>query len=109
VLAVYFVARFDSLVSHPASPDPHTIELNCIVQGDETTHVFPVKIAGTESMGALKDYIKDKNKHAFEQVDAKTLNLWKVSALYRRWFTPYCPGLGQHQSSPRSNQSTRPQ
>jgi hypothetical protein len=85
VLAVYFVARFDSLASHSASslpqPDPLTLELNCIVQGDEPTHAFPVEISNTKNVGALRDAIKDKKKPAFETVPADTLKLWKVGAL----------------------------
>jgi hypothetical protein len=49
------------------------------VRGDDTDHVFTVEIANTKNVSALKDYIKDKNKHTLEQVDAKTLNLYKVS------------------------------
>ena len=47
--------------------------------GDDPSHVFPVKIAHTESVGALKKAIKNEKKHAFEHVDADTLNLWEVS------------------------------
>jgi hypothetical protein len=72
------------LFSHPASLaqlNLHTLELNCIVQGDEPTHAFLVKILNTKNVGALKKAIKEEKTHAFEQVDADTLNLWKVGAL----------------------------
>jgi len=68
----------DPTLSSQSLPSP--LELHCIVQGDDTDHVFPVTIATTESVGALKKAIKEENKHAFEQVDAKILNLWKASA-----------------------------
>jgi hypothetical protein len=83
VLAAYFIARFDSSVSHQAlflpQPDPLTLELNCIVQGDEPTHVFPIKIACTESIGSLKKVIKEENPEAFQNVDACSIGLWQVS------------------------------
>jgi hypothetical protein len=50
-----------------------------LVQGDDLRNIFPVKIDSTESVGVLKDLIKDKKQHAFEHVDANTLVLWKVS------------------------------
>ena len=58
---------------------PSTFDLNCLVLGDDPSCLFPVKIAASESVGILRDAIKDRNKHAFEHVDAKTLVLWKVS------------------------------
>ena len=71
-------------------------------------HVFPVKIASTESVGALKELIKDKKKHAFERVDADTLNVWKVSfpvdddlrATLKRFQLEHDPGNGVHLSVP---------
>ena len=36
--------------------------LNCWVIGDEAGRVFPVNIAGTESVGTLKKAIKEKNQ-----------------------------------------------
>jgi hypothetical protein len=62
-------------------PDPLTLELNCIVQGDEPTHAFPVEISNTKNVGALRDAIKDKKKPAFETVPADTLKLWKAGSL----------------------------
>jgi hypothetical protein len=93
VLFVYFVLRFHSLLSHPALSlarrDSLNLELNCIVQGDDTDHLFTVEIAHTKNVSALRKAIEEEKKHTFEQVDADTLSLWKVSALYRRWFTSY--------------------
>jgi hypothetical protein len=67
------------LVARPALPSTHPLTLNCIVQGDQLTEVFTVEIPSTKNVDVLKDFIKDKKKHAFEQVDANTLRLWKVS------------------------------
>jgi hypothetical protein len=58
-----------------------TVELNCLVLGDDSRHVFPVKIATTESVGALKKAIKNEKKNVFQHVDADALVLWKVSIL----------------------------
>jgi Crinkler effector protein N-terminal domain len=49
------------------------------VLGESRAHIFPVKIAGTESVGTLKEAIKDKKKPAFDHVPADALVLWKVS------------------------------
>ena len=50
--------------------------LNCWVIGDEAGSVFPVKIAVTETVGTLKDAIREKNP---DLGPARTLDLWKVS------------------------------
>jgi hypothetical protein len=59
--------------------DPPLLEINCLVLGEPRGHIFPVKIARTESVGALKDAIKEKKQLAFQNVDADTLVLRKVS------------------------------
>ncbi|KAF8316713.1 uncharacterized protein EI90DRAFT_2944264, partial [Cantharellus anzutake] len=61
------------------SPHPPILELYCLVRGDDADHIFPVKIASTESVGTLKEIVREKNKFALEHMDAKTLTLWKVS------------------------------
>ena len=49
------------------------------MQGDEPTHAFPVEIANTKNVGALRDAIKEKKKPiAFANVDPDQLTLWKV-------------------------------
>ena len=55
------------------------LELNCLVLGEDHSHVFPVEISVSKTVSALKDMIKEKKKHAFEQVDADALVLWSVS------------------------------
>ncbi|KAG1786298.1 uncharacterized protein HD556DRAFT_1445184 [Suillus plorans] len=54
------------------------INLNCLVFGDHPWYIFPIKIVSTEIVGDLKNLIKEKNKHEFDAVDAKDLELWKV-------------------------------
>ncbi|KIL58376.1 hypothetical protein M378DRAFT_86543 [Amanita muscaria Koide BX008] len=56
-----------------------TLELNCLVFSDDINRIFSVEILRTESVGALKKAIKNKNKDTFQHVDADTLALWKVS------------------------------
>jgi len=57
------------------------LELNCWILGDEPQCVFPVKIASSETVGHLKEAIKDKKKQTFTGIDADLLDLWKVSNL----------------------------
>jgi hypothetical protein len=52
--------------------------LNCWVIGDKANRVFPVKIAETESVGTLKDAIKEKIPD-LPVGPARTLELWDVS------------------------------
>ena len=59
--------------------DPPLLQINCLVLGEPHNHIFPVKIAGTESVGALKKTIKVEEQLAFQHVDADALVLWKVS------------------------------
>jgi hypothetical protein len=83
-----------------------TLELFCWVQGDDPRQAFSLKIAGAETVSALKEAIKEKKKVSFEHVDADTLKLWKVSASYQREPMPLradagdAPLAGQHQIRP---------
>jgi len=63
-----------------ASPDPQSLlELNCLVLGDQRNHIFPVKIAETESVGSLKKAIKEEKRPLFNHIAADALELWNVS------------------------------
>jgi hypothetical protein len=77
-LAPLIAHRFHS-VPPPGLPSVPILELNCFVHGDDPRNVFPVKIAITESVGTLKDAIKDKKKPVFDRLAADALKLWKVS------------------------------
>src|SRR6266702_4571868 len=62
-----------------SSESPRLLKLNCLILGDDPRRrIFPVKIEETESVGDLKDAIKEKKKHTFNNVDADTLDLWSV-------------------------------
>ncbi|KAE9392048.1 hypothetical protein BT96DRAFT_754297, partial [Gymnopus androsaceus JB14] len=58
---------------------PGIAGLNCLVLGDQRNHIFPVEIAGTKSVGSLKEVIKEKKHAAFPHIDADALELWNVS------------------------------
>jgi hypothetical protein len=58
-----------------------TFELNCSIRGDDPNSVFPVKIAGNESVGTLKKAIREENQETFQGIDARSLKLRKVSEL----------------------------
>src|ERR1700730_14719931 len=56
------------------------LQLWCWVEGDDHKHTFPIEITGSKTVGELKDTIKKGNENTFQDIDAKTLMLWKVSA-----------------------------
>src|ERR1700734_3104790 len=68
-------------VIHPNLPSESQpqLNLNCLVLNDDTSHIFPIEIAESKTVGALRKAIKDEKRHAFQHVDADTLVLWKVS------------------------------
>jgi hypothetical protein len=66
-------------------PSVPILELNCFIQGDDPSHIFPIKIARTESVGTLKEFIKTK-KVTLEHVDADSLRLWDISIPYDNTF-----------------------
>jgi hypothetical protein len=57
------------------------LRLFCWVQGDGPDQAFEVKIDGSDTVSELKDKIKQKKKHAFQDIDASTLMIWKVSGV----------------------------
>jgi len=85
----------------------HILELNALVFGDNQSQVFPVKIAATESVGTLKNLIKDKKKAAFDHIPADTLDIFKVSfpvdddldATLKRFRPEHDPEKGVHHLS----------
>jgi hypothetical protein len=61
--------------SHHAS----VLELNCLVLGDDTSHVFTVKIPNNDNVSALKKAIWTEKTPVFGDIPADQLVLWKVS------------------------------
>ena len=47
--------------------------------GDDASHIFPIKIAKSDTVGDLRKLIKEEKSHTFQYVDADALVLWKVS------------------------------
>ncbi|KIM79435.1 hypothetical protein PILCRDRAFT_74257 [Piloderma croceum F 1598] len=56
-----------------------TLDLNCLVLGHDPSHIFPIEIGESKTVGALKKSIKDEKRPAFDHVPADTLLPWKVS------------------------------
>ena len=71
------ILSYLSVPSHQPQP-AGILKLNCWVLGDEMRRVFPVEIAETESVGILKDAIKQKKPVSFQHVDADAIEIWKV-------------------------------
>ena len=53
-------------------------QLNCLVCGDPVGRIFTIEIAANKNVAALKKAIKEE-KHAFAQVDADAIEIWKIS------------------------------
>ncbi|SRR6266487_1695840 len=62
-----------------ATSSSQTLELNCLVLGDDFTQVFTVEILESKNVSALKKAIKDEKKPFFDHVPADSLILWRVS------------------------------
>lgn len=58
---------------------PLALKLNCLVLGDDPSHIFTIEIQGTKNISALKKAIKEEKKHKFQHVDADALKLFKDS------------------------------
>ena len=56
-----------------------TLKLNCLVLGQDSSHIFHVELNRNQSIADLKEGIREKNKPEFDHVPAHTLVLWKVS------------------------------
>ena len=53
--------------------------LNCWVRDQEFRRVFPVKISPTQTIGVLKNNIKNNKPLDFYDIEADALSLYKVS------------------------------
>ena len=56
---------------------------------DDPSRIFPIEIAESKTVGALRKVIKDEKEHAFQHVDADALLLWKVSIPVNRNLTEH--------------------
>ncbi|KAG0017079.1 hypothetical protein BGZ81_010920, partial [Podila clonocystis] len=55
------------------------LTLFCVTVGDTILNAFPVSIPSTDTVGILKNLIKDKKTNDFSDVDADKLSLWRAS------------------------------
>jgi Crinkler effector protein N-terminal domain len=60
-------------------PITNTLELNCLVLGQESSHIFLIRILENKTVYDLKEVVKDKKRRMFQDVDANDLQLFKVS------------------------------
>lgn len=67
------------LATNDINTMPDTLNLMGWVLGDDPQRIFPVKIANSETVGALKKAIKDEKKPEFDDYVTDLLVLWKVS------------------------------
>ena len=64
-----------------------TLDLNCLVLGHDASHIFPIEIAESKTVGTLRKAIKDEKRPAFDHVPTDALLLWKVSIPVNRNLT----------------------
>jgi hypothetical protein len=57
------------------------ITLQCRIQGDDPSRVFPVEVEPTKTVGTLKKTIKDEKRPEFDHIAADKLDLWTVAIL----------------------------
>jgi hypothetical protein len=58
---------------------PLALELNCLVLGDDPSHIFTIEIRGTKNISALRKAIKEEEKPVFDHVPADALQLFQDS------------------------------
>ncbi|KAG1814235.1 uncharacterized protein BJ212DRAFT_1588298 [Suillus subaureus] len=58
---------------------PPTIELNCLVLGDDPSHIFSVEIVKTKAVGHMREAIKEEKIYSLCDVAADTLQPWKTT------------------------------
>jgi hypothetical protein len=56
---------------------PQTVDLFCLIQGDDIKRQFPVRMGLTDTIAQMKEAIRAK-KQSFKEIDADILQLWKV-------------------------------
>jgi hypothetical protein len=56
-----------------------SISLNCSILGPYVTAVFLVEVSLNASVGKLKQLIKKEVENELNKIDARRLDIWKVS------------------------------
>ncbi|KIM72338.1 hypothetical protein PILCRDRAFT_742219 [Piloderma croceum F 1598] len=86
---LHIIVRTPPAVIYPNPPSQlqPQLNLNCLVLGHDASHVFPIEIAESKTVGALRKAIKDEKRPAFDHIPTDTLLLWKVSIPVNRNLT----------------------
>ena len=73
--------QFARVILHQASSMATStlLRLNCWVLGDDSDHIFTVEIDRNKNVGGLKVAIKERVMPAYDDITAKSLEVWKVS------------------------------
>jgi hypothetical protein len=86
-----------------------TFNLNCWIFNEDYKSVFPIEIACTKTVGALRNAIKEDQRVAFhhvdqrvafQHVDPRNLDLWKVSVFIDTSLKPNINRLGLQNEEP---------
>jgi hypothetical protein len=56
---------------------PQTVDLFCLVQGDDVKRQLPVRMEPTDTVAHMKEAIRAE-KQSFKEIYADILQLWKV-------------------------------
>lgn len=54
------------------------LTFNCLVRGQDQTHIFQVNLLPTQTIADLKEGIKEKKKPVFDHVPADAIVLWNA-------------------------------
>jgi Crinkler effector protein N-terminal domain len=55
------------------------LELNCLVLGQDSSHIFLIRIPANQTVYDVKKAIREEKKPTFREVNADDLQLFKVS------------------------------
>jgi Crinkler effector protein N-terminal domain len=77
-LTTYSTDESDEQRSRPSNVS-NTLKLNCLVLGQDSSHIFLIRIPANQTVYDLKEAVKDKNQQTFRDIDADGLQLFKVS------------------------------
>ncbi|OAX34304.1 hypothetical protein K503DRAFT_834275 [Rhizopogon vinicolor AM-OR11-026] len=69
------------------------LQLNCWALGDDPNNVFSVEIGSAQPWVRLTNIIKGANEHAFSDIDAAGLRLWKVKTDLKEDINPNTLGI----------------
>ncbi|KAF9295177.1 hypothetical protein BGZ74_010945, partial [Mortierella antarctica] len=59
--------------------DNHHMNLFCLVDGEDTSNAFSIRIPSNDAVDDLKSLIKAGQSPIFDDITAESLTLWRVS------------------------------